>query len=350
MNQLKQKINKFDNFNSNKMKSAIKTFLVVVAVATTTHIAIAQTPYDDFAPSNKKKEILKLPEATFKAFNIDTTRNIKYIELDKETGVLSYFGKNDTLLFAMVLSPNESKWWSVDPKAAKYPEASPYNFVNNNPIRNIDPDGQDWFEYQKEGSKEKSWNWHEGSEYKMKTGVDADGKDVFQTLAGQKAVVVFNGSLNEKLGEGQKMTGKGAVLASVTVYGPGGADDVKNYDGYTMSSDPSKFGVVADGNYMVNRIGAGEKKGPYGSEWTLNKRGKVAEQDNYNPANPQRNPAYLDGVFIHRPNNDGWAGTFQKDGKTHGVSEGCLLIDPTQWTIFNNQLKTVNSFMLQINR
>ncbi len=76
----------------------------------------------------------------------------------------------------------------------------------------------------------------------------------------------------------------------------------------------------------------------------------VEELNNFNPANPNRNPAYLQGVFIHRPNNDGWAGTFNKDGKTHGVSEGCLLIAPTQWTIFNNQLKTVNSFMLQINR
>jgi hypothetical protein len=334
------------------MKSAIKTFLVVVAIATTTHIAIAQTPYDDFEPSNKKKEMLKLPEATFKAFNIDTTSNLKYIELDKETGVLSYFGKNDTLLFAMVLSPNESKWWSVDPKAAKYPEASPYNFVNNNPIRNIDPDGQDWFEYQKEGSKEKSWNWQDGSTYNHKTGVDADGKDVFQSLTGQKAVVVFNGSRNEKLGEGQNLFGKGAVLASVTVYGPKGADDVQQYQGFSMSSDFSKYGAIDNGDYNVNYRNPG-KTGALKSNWAVNNTRPVNTLDNNNPSpiDPYSS-TQKDGIYIHRSNNNGYAGGT--------VSTGCLLIVPTQydikgqatnmgWDQFNQQLQGVNQFRLQIN-
>lgn len=66
------------------MKSAIKTFLVVVASAITIHIAIAQTQHDDFAPNAYMKEMLKLPEATCKVHNMDTTRNIKYMEIDKE--------------------------------------------------------------------------------------------------------------------------------------------------------------------------------------------------------------------------------------------------------------------------
>lgn len=126
------------------MKSAIKTFLIVVAVATTTHIAIAQTPYDDFAPSSKKKEMLKLPEATFKAINSDTTSEIKFIELDNESLVLKYFGKDSLLIAQTQLQPNNFKWLSVDPLASKHPDYTPYGFCANNPIRYIDPDGRDW--------------------------------------------------------------------------------------------------------------------------------------------------------------------------------------------------------------
>lgn len=54
-----------------------------------------------------------------------------------------------------------------------------------------------------------------------------------------------------------------------------------------MSSDPNLFGVVADGTYDVNRIGSKEKRGPYNSVWTLNKRGNVPAMNNFNPAYPK---------------------------------------------------------------
>lgn len=40
----------------------------------------------------------------------------------------------------------------------------------------------------------------------------------------------------------------------------------------------------------------------------------------------------------------------KKNKKYSGVSEGCLLILPTQWDKFNNQLQSVNMFKLIIDR
>jgi len=78
----------------------------------------------------------------------------------------------------------------------------------------------------------------------------------------------------------------------------------------------------------------------------------VPALNNYNPAFPKRNPGYLDGVFIHRSNNNGFAGKFWNDQKHKysGVSEGCLLIAPNQWDNFNEQLSTIDKFIMQIIR
>ena len=44
---------------------------------------------------------------------------------------------------ARIYDSRLSRWLSVDPLQQKYPFASPYNFVLNNPINAIDPDGKD---------------------------------------------------------------------------------------------------------------------------------------------------------------------------------------------------------------
>ena len=55
-------------------------------------------------------------------------------ELDEETGN-GYYG-------ARYYNPKISVWLSVDPLAHKYPSSTPYNFVLNNPIHFVDPDGR----------------------------------------------------------------------------------------------------------------------------------------------------------------------------------------------------------------
>jgi RHS repeat-associated protein len=240
--------------------------------------------------------------------------NGKELQTTGNTGFLDYGAR----MYDAVIG----RWSVVDPMAEKYYNIGAYAICSNNPIKNVDLNGKDWYYYSIDGKSDPTWNWRNEDEYH--TGINDDnGNEI--VLQGHDAVVTFEGSKDEKLGEGENIFGKGAKLANVTVYGPRGESDIAHYKGFTMSSDPLKFGVVADGDYTVNRLNPEDKPGPYGSDFVLESRdAKIPEQDNFNPAFPNRHPAYLQGVFIHRTNNDGWAGwKHDKNGKLRAVSEGC---------------------------
>ena len=64
-------------------------------------------------------------------------------EKDSETG-LSYFG-------ARYYSSDLSVWLSVDPMSEKYPYQSNYVYCSNNPLKVIDPNGEDEWEVNKSG-------------------------------------------------------------------------------------------------------------------------------------------------------------------------------------------------------
>ena len=65
-------------------------------------------------------------------------------EKDSETG-LSYFGSR-------YYSSDLSIWMSVDPMSDKYPHQSNYVYCSNNPIRLVDPNGEDEWEVDKKGN------------------------------------------------------------------------------------------------------------------------------------------------------------------------------------------------------
>ena len=299
------------------------------------------------------------PQSTYKKANLRLSKRPENTaifhsdssgkEKDAETGY-HYFG-------ARYYNSDLSLWLSVDPMADKYPSLSPYNYCAWNPMKLVDPDGMemDWYEYinKETGNKEIGWTDYHSQE-------ELDDNNIEGTYLGQ-AFVLFEGSYDEKLGDkdfsnkgwdGRHNTGyidgENAITAHITVYGNNGPDDIGSYTGYTMSSDPSIFGVVADGEYTVNRV---DKLGPYDSPWVLESRNsRIPAWNNKNPKYPQRNPGYLTGVFIHRCNNSGWAGTFQKNGQTHGVSEGCLLVAPQDWNNYNKHFNGLNSYKLRVHR
>ena len=52
-------------------------------------------------------------------------------------------GKGNSLDFgARIYDSRLGRWLALDPLQAKYPGLSPYNFVSNNPIYSVDPDGR----------------------------------------------------------------------------------------------------------------------------------------------------------------------------------------------------------------
>ena len=260
---------------------------------------------------------------------------------------------------ARMYDPAIGRWTAQDPLSEKYYSFSAYNYCVNNPVMFVDLDGRDWFYYKKDDNSNYEWHWHEGTTYN--TGMkDDNGNDII--LKGYSAVVIFNGSVNEKLGENNSLFGKGAVLADVTVYGPGGANDIEYYQGYTMTSDPTRWGVIADGEYIVNYDEIG-KSGNLKSHWAINGRGKVPAKDGINPSPYRSYDNALVGTFIHSTKENGFMGNYWNSKRQDfgGISEGCLIIAPSVynhdgkllkkgWDQYNNQLKGVHKHLLKLVR
>ncbi len=97
------------------------------------------------------------------------------------------------------------RWLSVDPLAAKYPDLSPYNFVGNNPIIAIDPNGKEIFivimgkkgeEYTYALNANDVREEHQAEFELMKTMVV-----YLQQTKNENASMIFN-KLNQKISEG----------------------------------------------------------------------------------------------------------------------------------------------------
>ena len=99
------------------------------------------------ASQMKRKEIffsvshfaMPLSTVNCQLSTVNWTHTFSAKEKDLETG-LSYFGSR-------YYSSDLSIWLSVDPMAHKYPSLSPYVYCANNPIKLVDPNGEEIGDY-----------------------------------------------------------------------------------------------------------------------------------------------------------------------------------------------------------
>jgi hypothetical protein len=98
---------------------------------------------DIFKQHGFDKEPLTLSNGSYNEFfNNDEVVQIGTALLNTRTNKVTAFIKEETVN-AKYIAEASSRWLSVDPIAAKYPQYSPYVFCMNNPILFIDPNGKE---------------------------------------------------------------------------------------------------------------------------------------------------------------------------------------------------------------
>jgi RHS repeat-associated protein len=136
------------------------------------------------------------------------------------------------------------RWGVIDPKADKYHSSTPYNYVDNNPLSRIDPDGQDWFYYQAKGEKEASWHWQKGNKATY-TNTDSEKTT---TRNGFEYLVKYT------------VTGKnsdGAAVGTINVFNQ--EDKVLSVEGFTGGIGGTE--EIKEGNYVI-RLDIRDADGP----------------------------------------------------------------------------------------
>lgn len=116
------------------MKKTLTAVIMLMAL----HTAFAQNPFEQFGD---KSNVLTMTHGRFNEFHDqDSVVQIGSILLDVNRKIIVGSVVEDTTEY--MPSPTLiSRWWAVDPLAEKYFSMSPYNFVLNNPVLFVDPNG-----------------------------------------------------------------------------------------------------------------------------------------------------------------------------------------------------------------
>lgn len=103
----------------------------------------AQTD-NPFESIGKKGKILTLSKGKYvETFDYDSVQRIGSVLINIRTHKIVRLLKSGVTFNKFSDNSSSSRWWSPDPLAYKYFNLSPYNYVDNNPISHVDPDGRE---------------------------------------------------------------------------------------------------------------------------------------------------------------------------------------------------------------
>ncbi len=125
------------------MKQPILFSILLLLSTTVFSQDTGKDPYAIFGHKSSTKYETTLNEMLY-IKNKDTSSKIKAVAFDMVNQYAILLGEKEVVLYKVKIQPEQLyRWMSVDPLAEKYQGFSPYNFVLNNPLIYIDPDGRE---------------------------------------------------------------------------------------------------------------------------------------------------------------------------------------------------------------
>ncbi len=203
---------------------------------------------------------------------------------------------------ARMYDPQLMRFTTIDPSADNYLEWTPYNYVGNNPINIIDPDGRDWFEI---NGKIKWRSWEGDHTTKKGKTYKSLGKNVLVVTHKRKkdgSEDINSATFNLYLEDDK--TGPSATIK-----------------GNTVPADTDDFGTLLEGLYS-----AATKTRSNGQEGILINGGGDLPTVSGNPNNSKNDGKdesehVMDGIWFHAGNSARESLTTLSGGN---ISEGCL--------------------------
>jgi len=238
------------------------------------------------------------------SFNSRYTFSAK--EKDIETGY-SYFG-------ARYYDSNLSIWLSVDPMSDKYPHQSNYVYCSNNPIRIIDPNGEDEYEFTSTGQMKNVKTTDFDSFHK----VDENGNRVEGgSLTLDKKVVTGQVTLKSDAG---------TAVNYLKVTGDDEAKQIFEHLASNSTESNTEYGLTRigdkSGSVGKNMIGANveHKEGSTAANRTLFDRGYTIREANHNHPNDINHSSHGDIRTAALIQSKFPKATFNNYTKTHGYT------------------------------
>ena len=237
-------------------------------------------------------------------------------------------GLNEYIYGARMYVPSVTRFNRMDNLCEKHPDQSPYLFCGGNPIRYVDPTGNEWKYVSDESAEDyNTFVWIDAKDAYIYT-KDKDGNEV-KELRPDCYVQAISFSDAGTKGEFDAKNKYNMGTSTATVYKADGTTE--EFDACTNPSDPSKYATVPAGRYEAK---VGKHKNSYaalrmGDVGTKNFGNNSIELGKPNPSN--KNTTKARGINIHKP------GVNNLTGMTNSkkpVSMGCFLIDIKKWSEF----------------